>query len=274
MFLARPSAPLAPFVACLWSSAPAGGAGRERVLPSGHADLVVRLAGGPVSVFRPALGERERSSAPAVLIGAGSTWYDRYRSSPGSAVGAHFQPGGAAALFGVEAGELADRHVELEALWGSAAEPLRERLLDARSPQERLARLDEELCARAARVRAPSARWPAVACALRELARDPRAAGVDAAWRASGFSRRHFAARFEGVVGLTPKLYARVRRFQAVLRRAALPAHPLWIELAHEGGFHDQPHLNRDFWEFAGMAPGAYRAVEAARPSHAALPPV
>jgi len=273
MLLWRPSPALAPFVECLWCSTGVvrGRAPRERVLPTGLADLVF-FAGAPLRVLDASEGAQ--SFGRAVLSGAGSTYFVRDTSQPGSALGAHFRPGGAAALLGLDAGELRDRHVELEALWGGAARELHERLLAPPTPHARLAGLQAELERRAARASPPSARWPAIALSLRELERDPRAADVERAWRASGFSRRHFSALFERVVGLTPKRFARVRRFHAVLQKAVLrsrPARPSWTALALDGGFYDQAHLIRDFQEFAGLAPGAYRPLSARQPSHVPL---
>ena len=47
-------------------------------------------------------------------------------------MGVHFKPGGAFPFLGLPAGELADTHVDLEALWGSFANRLRERICEGR----------------------------------------------------------------------------------------------------------------------------------------------
>ncbi|HTZ62791.1 MAG TPA: helix-turn-helix transcriptional regulator [Solirubrobacteraceae bacterium] len=73
-----------------------------------------------------------------------------------------------------------------------------------------------------------------------------------------GCSRKHLAARFREHVGLPPKVYARMLRF----RRATdlLSAGQSIAETAAECGYYDQPHLDRDFREFAGTTPSAYLA--------------
>src|SRR6266508_347324 len=45
-----------------------------------------------------------------------------------SVIGVRFRPGGAFPFLGTPASELADAHVDLEALWGTSAIELRERL--------------------------------------------------------------------------------------------------------------------------------------------------
>ena len=62
---------------------------------------------------------------------------------------------------------------------------------------------------------------------------------------------------FQREVGLNPKLYARIVRFQHVLRTQ----HGTWSEIAQDCGYFDQPHLIRDFEEFTGQTPSGYSAA-------------
>jgi AraC-like DNA-binding protein len=70
---------------------------------------------------------------------------------------------------------------------------------------------------------------------------------------------------FREHVGLTPKLFCRVRRFRAALDRIENGIPVRWAELAADCGYFDQAHLIRDFRAFAGITPLKYsRALEAA----------
>lgn len=263
-----PGPVLAPFVECLWYSDERADtharAPSERVLPTGRVSLVVRLSDEPVRVFDDADEERAESFGHAVVGGTRSSFYVRDTRAPSVSLGVQFKPGGAAAWLGVPADELAERHTTLDALWGSASAELRERLLDAPTPAARLALFAAELRARAAFARPIQ---PAIAAALAALGDCRGPAAVDAAWRASGFSRRHFIALFRREVGLAPKVFARIQRFQAVLQRSAHPARASWAELAAADGYADQSHLVREFHAFAGLAPSRYRP-RAGRPNH------
>jgi len=81
--------------------------------------------------------------------------------------------------------------------------------------------------------------------------------------RASGYSHRRFGALFRQQVGLGPKTFARVLRWQTVLARAqtlARAGQPLsWSALALDAGYSDQAHLGREFRALAGVTPEAYR---------------
>ena len=77
-----------------------------------------------------------------------------------------------------------------------------------------------------------------------------------------GWSRRHLAHRFTDEFGLSPKLAARVVRFERATTLLRSPGRPALAEVAAACGYYDQPHLNRDFVELAGCPPGEWLAAE------------
>jgi AraC-like DNA-binding protein len=93
-------------------------------------------------------------------------------------------------------------------------------------------------------------------------------AAVSSLQRASGYSPRHFIALFRAAVGLAPKHYHRIRRFNAAaLSLAAADGCPL-SEIAALHGYADQSHLTREFRELAGVTPARYAPADAGRPLH------
>ena len=71
-----------------------------------------------------------------------------------------------------------------------------------------------------------------------------------------GCSRRYLTAGFRSHVGVSPKLLARILRFQ---RAVGLMEQPLsWAEISLACGYYDQAHLIRDFKQFTGSAPGEF----------------
>jgi AraC-like DNA-binding protein len=67
---------------------------------------------------------------------------------------------------------------------------------------------------------------------------------------------------------MTPKLYCRVRRFQAALSLMARQADVDWAQVALACGYFDQAHFNRDFRAFAGVTPTAYLLQRGEHPNH------
>jgi len=70
-----------------------------------------------------------------------------------------------------------------------------------------------------------------------------------------GLSARHFARRFIGQLGVRPKLFARVVRFQAALEAKAIHSGKSWSEIALDFGYYDQMHMVHDFNRLAGGTP-------------------
>jgi transcriptional regulator GlxA family with amidase domain len=81
---------------------------------------------------------------------------------------------------------------------------------------------------------------------------------VDDAAESAGLSIRQFERRFITQVGLSPKHYARIARFDAALEAKVTAPRRLWTEIAHEFGYYDQMHLVRDFETFAGESPARF----------------
>ncbi len=177
----------------------------------------------------------------------------------GSSRGVQFdlEPPAVRALLGVPAGELGHRTVALEDLLGPDATHLAERLHAAPDAAARFAALDETLLRRISRAPAPGR--PDVDRAWALLRASGGRIRVDALARALGCSRRHLANRFAEDVGVSPKLAARLIRFEAA--RARVGAVPL-ARLAAEHGFADQAHLAREFRALGGAPPTAFPIVQ------------
>ena len=81
---------------------------------------------------------------------------------------------------------------------------------------------------------------------------------VEMVARSYGFGPRRLRRAFDRWVGLSPKQFSRVMRFQRLLARVQKGSAGNWAEEALECGYYDQPHMNRDFKRLAGVAPSRY----------------
>ena len=71
----------------------------------------------------------------------------------------------------------------------------------------------------------------------------------------AGLSPRQFERRFADVLGISPKLYARIIRFEAAVRKRAFSSGVNWTTVAHDLGYHDQMHMIHDFQLLSGETP-------------------
>ena len=74
-------------------------------------------------------------------------------------------------------------------------------------------------------------------------------------------SRRYLEKKFLEKVGLSPKFYARLKRFAALSNKIAHNPKIDWQEIVAEYGFHDQSHLVKEFLEFNQMNPTQYHLL-------------
>jgi AraC-like DNA-binding protein len=265
MLLSRTPRPiLRPFIKTLWAQEQIpqpDGVERERVLPTGTMHLVLRLSEQPLVLCD---GVRNQSVGYAVVGGARPSYYVREVSPETSSVGAQLFPGASEFLFGVPADELAGRHTPLESLWGSGAIAALEHLREITVLEQRLEIFEALLIARLPRVHGLH---PAVAHALAQFTNTD---DVSEVVRQTGYSHRRFIALFSRAVGLTPKLYCRVLRFQRVLELTSNKTS--WVDVALAAGYSDQPHFNRQFREFAGVTPSEYDEIAPLSPNHVPIP--
>lgn len=264
--LHRPGAPLDRFVDCFWhwDGYPAPAA-KERALPSGTLDLIINLDVDRLTFFE-ADEQTPITAAGSVLCGAHARYVTISTAPRVRVMGVHFKPGGAAPFLGVSAGELEDAFVPLEALWAEAATRLRAQLVEAATPSARFQLLEAALCAQLR----PLDMHPGVAEAL-EAFEDPQLHSVGQVNQRTGLSPRLLIQHFRAHIGLTPKAYWRIRRFQAALRHMENARGARGAEVAADYGYFDQAHLIRDFQAFAGMSPRAYLKEEVFRPNHVPL---
>lgn len=155
-----------------------------------------------------------------------------------------------------------DEMVPLEVLWGAQGAGLRERLLEASTPDDALAVTEAVLLGQLTGEDAPD---PAVVAAAGALSRGVRVGEVAADL---GLLPRTLRRRFTAQVGLTPKRFARVQRMQRLVRDLDGHRDADWAALAAGHGYADQSHLADEFRELAGVTPGEYLRSRVNGPNH------
>jgi AraC-like DNA-binding protein len=194
-------------------------------------------------------GTPVRAYAIGALRAVGST-ADTARAEM---VGAYLEPGAASSLLLAPGVELTDRVVDLGLLWGSGSARLAEDLADL----DEASRVDRLEAALAARLRAAPQRDLRLDVAgLAAWARnEPARMTVRRLADAAGVSRQHLTRVFREVVGVSPKRYCRLVRFQAGLAHAGAGAGVPWARVAAELGYADQSHMIAEFRELSSLTP-------------------
>jgi AraC-like DNA-binding protein len=251
-----PSPALRPFVDRLWTlEAPAGSGDADPVLPDGHVEIIVH-AGDP---FCEIVNGRRHRQSPVLLAGQLTR---SVRLAPDGATlvaGARLHPNGAHALLGVPQRHLTDRVVDLSTAHRRLARILMDDATGRDGRESLVAALDRALV----RITPPAApRSPAAHAIGLAMSRRGLVQVGDLA-RAVGVSDRQLQRHFHDEVGMPPKRWLRVLRFQEVLRRLRGQSEDVtWTDIAATCGYYDQSHFVHDFRSFTGQAPSEWSIEE------------
>ena len=150
-------------------------------------------------------------------------------------------------------GELTNNHFEGRAVIGRSIDELARCLGESSSAEERVRQVDNYLLRR---LPAASSRIDITGVASQLLMHRGCMPICDLAAR-SGVSARQLERRFLAQIGLPPKTFARIVRFEAALRAKRRSPHLRWTDVAHDLGYHDQMHMVRDFHEFSDATPSS-----------------
>ncbi len=246
----RPAPPLARYIEQVWYwEGPMASHTRDRILPSGCASLIINLAEDEVRDYVGKDHSQIARHPGAVLVGAYSKFTVIDSSEQRAVIGVDFKPGGMAPFFDSAADELHNTHVGLRDVWGERGHCLREQVLHEQTPANRLQRVLRELARRAR----PLEQRAEVDFLIAQLTMSPHQSVADLSERA-GLSARRISRLFALQTGLTPKLFARIKRFEQVLRCMHTQERH-WSEIAQHCGYFDQSHLIHECRELSGCTP-------------------
>jgi AraC-like DNA-binding protein len=239
-------------------------------------------AAEPLAKYCRYFGFREETAAPlrrregpgadiVVLVSFGERWWIDGEPMLSFAAGLHerqvttehagrsfaiqlnIAPPIARALLGVPLHTLANAVVPLDDVLGDR--DLAERVHDAGDWPARFRALDDALLRQLAGAREPD---PEVIWAWRAIAATHGNVRVATLSAELGWSRKKVAARFREHVGMTPKAFARLVRFEHARKLAMSAARPDWGRLAVECGYYDQSHLINEFRAVTGRTPETF----------------
>ena len=223
----------------------------DRILPNGLAVLIVNLS-RPHHVGKRADWRANPRFDRAWIQGVQTSPIFNTPTGRTRVLGVLFRPAGLHALSGRPMAELADRALAAEAVLGDALAAIEAfaRSGDVANDHDRLHALIDDACVH------PVPAWCHRLCD--QIAGSSGRLALAPAYAATGLSDRQVTARFRNFVGVGPKVLSRIHRLCGLLESLD-PSRPVrWSALAHEWGYYDQAHFNRDFRHFAGLSPRGY----------------
>jgi AraC-like DNA-binding protein len=221
-----PDKNLRPFVECYWTQS--NDVSSHVVLPDGCIDIV----------FNEGAGFVVGTMTTPIIV------------EPGNFVGVRFKSGKASMFLNFDAAELTDQKTELQNISHRDGAMLIEKLNDAEGLPQKIKILDANLSS-----------WfrhksnNNVDYVIQKIMESQGNVSINSICYSLDLSRQHLARLFQEYVGIRPKQFARVIRFQALLKNVRESPKINWADEAAMLGYYDQAHLISDFRQFSGTSP-------------------
>ncbi|MEO8648839.1 MAG: helix-turn-helix domain-containing protein [Acidobacteriota bacterium] len=227
----------------------------DRFLPNGDTEILIDFGDAPQFIYD--------NHTLKEIQACNHVWASGVRTEPitipsgdGAAMMViSFKKGMAAPFYPFPMNEIADSVVDADLIWGGEMGELRERLIETSEVAERFG-IAEDFLTRKFLSRLGVN--PCVEFALAEMTRRPDAVSIGRMNDKIGYSQKHFIDMFRRSVGVTPKSYLKIMRFQKAVAIIDAAERHDWRQIALDAGFYDQAHFIRDFKQFSGFTPKSY----------------
>jgi AraC-like DNA-binding protein len=220
-----------------------------------HASLVFSLC----RVCRADGVWQSGSGAPSGdLIGPSTAVGESSMAARAESVGAYFRAGAVSQFTGISGADIRDRVAGADSVWGAGGLRLAEELTELGREGARVDRLEAALLQRAAKGTRPETDLDIAAMAAWIIQRGGQVT-VEHLAEQAGVSRQHLARVFGQSVGVSPKVFCRLVRFQSALAYATPRCDLDWAQVAAQMGYADQSHMIAEFREFSSLTPEGLR---------------
>ena len=227
----------------------------ERFLPDGEVQMIFDLTDDPKYIYDN-ITLQEIQTCKKV-------WFSGFRTEPitipsgreSEMLIVQFKMGKASPFLIEPMHKLTDFVVDGELVMNPEILVIRERLQEYESPQQKFHCLENQLLKIYIRhLRENSF----VEFAVSSIVAEPGQSSIKAISEKAGYSQKHIIKLFKDHVGVTPKEFLKVIRFQKAIQQIERQKAVDWSAVAHDCGFYDQSHFIADFKLFSGYTPTAY----------------
>ncbi|MFT3827502.1 MAG: helix-turn-helix transcriptional regulator [Chitinophagaceae bacterium] len=254
-----PSPALAAYIRCYWSLEAEGtglSAERDRIFPDGCMELIFHYG----DQYKKYHTTDNADLQPHSFIHGQLTGFMEIEATGNTGIfSVRFHPGGLRPFIPFGLDEITDTYISIKDCWNKEGDILEDRMLNAVSNAERINILESFLLQKLATRHSYN---PVIDQCVKTIIHHHGNITVDQLATSMHIGRRHLERQFIAQVGLSPKLLARITRFQQVLNIIESNQHHNLTSVAHQGGFYDQAHFIKDFKEFTGLNPKQYFSEE------------
>ena len=226
----------------------------EKFLPDGSIDLLIDLTEYPKKLFHDEKGTSYTTFRKSWISGM-KTNYILIDASVSNMIGVHFKPGGCYPFVDFPMAELNNLTVALDTIWGSDANSIREAILHETCIEKRFSILENYFLQKG---KNKMENRVLVHYSVTQLSNSPQMWTIKNLSDKTGITQKHLITLFKKYVGLSPKMFSRIYKFQKVIQLIEQQKKIDWSMLAYECGYFNQAHFIKEFQSFSGINPAAY----------------
>lgn len=230
----------------------------DRFLPDGNTELIIDLTEIPQHIHD--------NHTLEVVQACSNAWVSGVRTRPitipsgkgGRMVIVAFKKGAAHPFYPFPMIELTNSVVMADLAFGKSILDLRESLLYAKSIPEMFHLVEVFLLHKAGDKLYENTSINCIKYVITNIIKQPTISNFHNLSDQIGYSQKHFIDLFKGQVGIPPKQYLKIMRFQKAIYKIEANRSIHWSGIAAESGFYDQAHFINDFRDFSGFTPNEY----------------
>lgn len=223
----------------------------ERVIPTGYVELTFHFANHLLK--RKRIDELQPG---IILSGQKTDFFDVLPTGKISMLSIQFYPHSAGLFFDLPVNELTNETLDLYDLFGAPARELEEQLDDLPTLEEKVKHIENFLLDRLS-LKTNDA-WNRISHTIGLINQSNGMITLDKLASEACLCRKQHERVFKEMVGLSPKQFLKVIRFQYALYAHQHHSIESLTELAYRCGYYDQSHMIHDFRELSGITPKQY----------------
>jgi len=230
----------------------------DRFLPDGNTEIIIDLSGKPQYIYDNETLQEIQTCRYAWVSGVRTQPITIPSGNGSRMMVVAFKKGKAFPFYSSPMSELTDIVTGADLVFGRQILDLREQLLAAKSVARMFELVERFLARQAGDAMQMDVSARCIDYALSSIVNKPTAQRLHQLSAQIGYSQKHFIDLFRERVGVSPKQYLRIMRFQKAINAIENNDFIRWSHLALESGYYDQAHFINDFKLFSGFSPNEY----------------
>ena len=230
----------------------------DRFLPDGNTEIIINLTERPQYIYHNETLQEIQACRYAWVSGVRTQPITIPSGTGSQMLVVTFKKGRAFPFYAFPIIELTDTVVDADLVFGRKFHHLREQLLTAISMERRFQLVEQFLLQQAGNAIREEISNRCIDYAVSSIIHSPSLQRLHQLSDEIGYSQKHFIQLFRQQVGVSPKQYLKIMRFQKAICAIENCEFMPWSQIALESGFYDQAHFIQDFKHFSGFTPNEY----------------